>query len=175
MKRGHLGRSQVDAAIEEVKKQEIQSEKQNADDAGNAPPWHDHARMPARNVLAAPVRRQFAKCLGTDAAQRLIEIALNLLQRGNAAGRGPMDALKAEGQTSVLQLKHVIVEQRVLLQSRQLIEEAHATDALAEEAAQHAVLRPYVAVFCRDILDDVVGGGADEVFGRIGLSLGNAG
>ena len=131
--------------------------------------------MPARQCLAAPVWRQFAIRLGTDAAQRLVEIALNLLQRGNAAGRGAMDALKTECETGVLQLEHVIVEQRVLLQARQLIEEAHAADAFAEEAAQHAVLRPDVAVFCRNILDDVVGGGADEVFGGICLSFGNAG
>jgi hypothetical protein len=80
-----------------------------------------------------------------------------------------MDTLEAESKASVLQLKNVIVDQRVLLQTRQLVEEPHATDALAEETAQHAVLCPYVAVFRRDILDDVVGGGTDEVFGRISL------
>ena len=85
-----------------------------------------------------------------------------------------MNALKAEGETGVLQLEHVIVEQRILLQPRQLIEEAHAADAFAEETAQHAVLRPDVAVLCRDILNDVVGRGADEVFGRICLSFGDA-
>ena len=57
----------------------------------------------------------------------------------------------------------------------EFLEEADAADALAEETAEHAVLGPDVAIFGRDVLDDVVGRRAQNVFGDIGLLLRNAG
>src|SRR5262249_46788508 len=107
-------------------------------------------------------------------AQRLVEIALNLLQRGDAACRGAMDSMESEREAGMLQLQQIIVDHRVLFEPRKLVKETHAADALAEETAQHAVLRPDVTVFGRDVLDDIVGGGADDVLGGICLRLGNA-
>ena len=45
----------------------------------------------------------------------------------------------------------------VLLGAVELLEEPHAAGALAEEADQHAVLRPDLAVLARQVLHDVVG------------------
>src|SRR5260370_38081735 len=86
-----------------------------------------------------------------------------------------MDAVESQRQAGVLQLEEVVIDDRVLLEPRELVKEAHAADAFAEETAQHAVLRPDVTVLGRDVLDDVVGGGANDVFGGICLGLGNAG
>ena len=86
-----------------------------------------------------------------------------------------MDALEAEREAGMLQFEQRIVDQRIDLGVLEDLEEAHAADALAEEAAEHAVLRPDMAVFGRDVLDDVVGGGAEHVFGAVRLLLGNAG
>ena len=86
-----------------------------------------------------------------------------------------MNALEAEREAGVLQFEHIVIEQRVLLQPRQFVEEPHAADPLAEEPAEHAVLGPDVAVFGRDVLDDVVRGRADDVFGGVGLRFGDAG
>ena len=75
----------------------------------------------------------------------------------------------------MLQLKQGIVDQRVLERLVQLLEEPDTADALAEEAAEHAVLRPDMTILGRDILDDVIGRGAQNVFRDIGLLLRNAG
>ena len=75
----------------------------------------------------------------------------------------------------LLQLEHIVIVQRILLEPRELVEESHAADPLAEKTAQHAVLRPDVAVFRGDVLHDIVGGGADDVFGGVGVRLGSAG
>ena len=75
----------------------------------------------------------------------------------------------------MLQFEQRIVDQRIDLGVLENLEEPHATDALAEEAAEHAVLRPDVTVFGRNVLDDVVGGGAENVFRAVRLLLGNAG
>src|SRR5262245_17225347 len=100
--------------------------------------------------------------LGADTPQCLVEIALNLLQRSLAVRRGPVHALEAESEAGVLQFEQWIVDQRILQRLVQLLEEPHAADTLAEEAAEHAVLGPNVAVFRRDVLDDVVGGRAQN-------------
>ena len=84
--------------------------------------------------------------------------------------RGAVDALEAERQAGVLQLEQRIVDDRVL-RAFQLLEEPDAADALAEEAAEHAVLGPHMPVLGRDVLDDVVGGGAEHVFGGVRLLL----
>jgi hypothetical protein len=86
-----------------------------------------------------------------------------------------MDALEAEGEAGVLQFQDVVIEQWILLEPGQFVEEPDAADAFAEEAAQHAVLGPDVTVFGRDVLDNIVGGCADEVLGGIGLLFRNAG
>ena len=65
------------------------------------------ARHARRQVLALPARRQLAMTLRADPAQRLVEIALDLLQRGDAARRGAVHALEAERQAGVLQFEHV--------------------------------------------------------------------
>ena len=75
----------------------------------------------------------------------------------------------------MLQLKQGIVDQRVLERLIQLLEEPDTADALAEEAAEHAVLRPDMTILGRDVLDDVVGRGAQNVFRDVGLLLRNAG
>src|SRR5215831_20842392 len=86
-----------------------------------------------------------------------------------------MDAMESERQACVLQLEQVIVDNGVLLEPRELVKEAHAADALAKETAQHAVLRPDVAVLGRDVLDDIVSGRADDIFGGIRLRFRDAG
>jgi hypothetical protein len=78
-----------------------------------------------------------------------------------------MEAVESQRQAGMLQLEEVVIDDRVLLEPRELVKEAHATDAFAEETAQHAVLRPDVTVLGRDVLDDVVGGGAIDVFGGV--------
>jgi hypothetical protein len=85
-----------------------------------------------------------------------------------------VDALETERKTRVLQLEHIVIQQRILLEPRQFVEKSHAADAFTEEPAQHAILRPDVTVVCRDVLDDIVSRGADEVFGRVGVGFGNA-
>ena len=75
----------------------------------------------------------------------------------------------------MLQFEERIIDQRVDLEMIEDFEEPHAADTLAEEPAEHAVLGPDVAVFGRDVLDDVVGGRAQDVFGAVRLMLGNAG
>ena len=84
-----------------------------------------------------------------------------------------MDALEAERQAGVLQLQERVVDDRVGLGAVELLEEAHAADALAEEAAEHAVLRPELAV-AGHVLDDVVGGGAEHILGGAHLLGGEA-
>src|SRR5258708_36005559 len=98
--------------------------------------------------------------LRTDAPQGFIKIALDLLQRRGAVRRGTMHALEAERQASVLQLEQRIIDQRILERLLQLFKEPHAADALAEEAAEHAVLSPDVPGFGRDVLADVICSGA---------------
>src|SRR5262249_17522813 len=83
--------------------------------------------------------------------------------------------MESEGQTGVLQLEQIVIVQRVLFEPCQLVKEAHAANTFAEEATEHAVLRPNVPVLGRNVLDDVVGGGADNILGGICLRLGNAG
>ena len=120
------------------------------------------------------MRRQLAIDLGTHAAQRLVQVALNLLQGRDATGRRAVNALEADAETGVLKLEHIVVEQGILLQSRELVEKSDAADAFAEKPAQHAVLRPDVPVLGGDILNDVVGGRANDVLGGVGLSFGGA-
>ena len=44
------------------------------------------------------------------------------------------------------------------------LEKSYAAGALAEEAAQHAVLRPDMAIFGGDVLDDVICCGTQDIF-----------
>ena len=125
--------------------------------------------------LAPPVRRKILRDLGADPPQGLVEIALDLLQGSQAPGLGAIDALEAKRQAGVVQFEHRVIDQRIEFGVIEQLEEAHAADALAEEAAEHAVLRPDMTVFGGNVLDDVVGGSAEDVFGVVCLLLGNAG
>ncbi len=120
------------------------------------------------------MRRQVLDGLGRGAADRLVEIASQPLQGAHAAGRA-IDALEAQAQTGVHELQQAEVDGRVLLGAVELLEEFDAAGALAEEAHQHAVARPDVAVLGRQVLHDVVGGGGERVFGDLHLIGGRAG
>ena len=100
----------------------------------------------ARRSLAAPARRKLLGCLRLHPPQRIVERALDLLEDRGTAGRGAMDALEAERQAGMHQFQSGSCRPD-RLGAVELLEETHAADALAEEAAQHAVLRPDVAVF----------------------------
>src|SRR6266446_1159493 len=175
VERRHLGCRRVDAAGEPIEQNEIDAKQHEADATQHAPPRHAQPRRLACEALSLPARRQLAVDLRTQSAQRFVKIALDLLQCGDAARGGAMDAVESQRQAGVLQLEEVVIDDRVLLEARELVKEAHAADAFAEKTAQHAVLRPDVTVLSRDVLDDVVGGGANDVFGGICLGLGNAG
>jgi hypothetical protein len=109
----------------------------------------------ARKLLALPARRQIVDDLRPDAPQGFIKIALDLLQRRLSVRRSAVHTLEAERETSVLQFEQRIVDQRVLECLLEFLKEAHAADTLTEKAAEHAVLRPDVAILGRDVLDDV--------------------
>ena len=74
---------------------------------------------------------------------------------------------KPSARQACMQFQHGVVDERIGLGALELLEEAHAAGALAEEAAQHAVLRPDMPVLGRDVLHDVVGRGAEDVFGDV--------
>src|ERR1700712_3059655 len=101
------------------------------------------------------------------APQHFIEIALDHLQRRQPAWAGAMHPLKAEREAGVLQLEHKIVGRGIELEMVEYLEEPRAADAFAEKAAEHRVLSPDVALFGRNMLHDIVGGGAKDVFCRI--------
>ena len=75
----------------------------------------------------------------------------------------------------MLQLEHRIVNQRIKLVVVENFKEPHAANAFTEEAAQHAILGPNMPVVGRDMLHDVVGRGAQDVFGAIRLLFRDAG
>src|SRR6201986_4676710 len=85
-----------------------------------------------------------------------------------------MNTLEAEAQAGVLKFEYIIVEQGILLETVEFVEKSHATDAFAEKPAQHAVLRPDMTIFGRNVLDDVVRGGTNNVFRSVGVSLRDA-
>ena len=91
------------------------------------------------------------------------------------AARGAVDALEAEAEASVHDLKHAQIDRGILLGALKLLEETDAAHPFVEEANQHAVLRPDPAVRGRQILHDVVGGGGERVFRRLDLIVGSAG
>ena len=74
----------------------------------------------------------------------------------------------------MLQFENRIVDQRIDLEVIEDLEKPHAADALAEKSAQHRILRPDVTVFGRNMLHDVVGGRAQNVFCGVGLMLGDS-
>ncbi len=104
-----------------------------------------------------------------DAAQRLVDVAPDRLQRRLALRRGAVHALEAEREAGVFQLEQVVVRARVLHRLLEVVEEPRAADALAEIAAQHRVLRPDVPVVAGQVLHDVVGRRAERVLRRLEL------
>src|SRR5260370_36507922 len=100
------------------------------------------------------------------APHHFIKIALDQLQRRQPPRAGAMHALKAEREAGVLQLEHKIVGSGIKLEMVEYLEEPYAADALAEKAAQHRELSPYVALFGRNMLHDIVTGCAKDVFIR---------
>ena len=127
-----------------------------------------------RNVLAPPMRRQVGIGAGLCPAQQLVQVALDHLQLRRPAGRGAMDALETQRQAGMHQLEQGVIGRRIGLGAFELLEEAHAAGALAKELREHAVLRPVVPLLARNVLHDVVGGGAERVLGLAGLGLGHA-
>src|SRR4051812_27837602 len=75
----------------------------------------------------------------------------------------------------MLQLEQRIVDQRIDLGMLQDLKKTDATHTLAEEAAEHAVLCPNVAILSRDVLNDVVSGRAENVLCAVGLLFRDAG
>ena len=69
----------------------------------------------------------------------------------------------------MLQFEQGIIQNRIDLGLLDLIEKTDAADTLSEEPAQHAVLGPDLSLVVWDVLDDVVGGGADNIFGGVRL------
>src|SRR6516165_7392552 len=80
-----------------------------------------------------------------------------------------MNALKSGGEAGVLQFKHVVVHRWFGLEAVELVKEANAAYPFAKEAAEHAVSQPLGPILVRDILDDIIGGCADDIFGRLCL------
>ncbi len=75
----------------------------------------------------------------------------------------------------MLQFKHRIIHQRIHLEAVQNFKKPDTADPLAKKPTQHAVLRPHVAFVRRNVLDDVVGCRAKNIFGGVGLLFGNSG
>ncbi len=101
--------------------------------------------------------------LGLGAADRLVEVAADPLQRAGSAC-GAVYALEAETEAGVHDLEQTEIDRRVLLGAVKLVEKPHAAHPLVEEADQHAVLRPDLAVLARQVLHNVVGAGGERVF-----------
>src|SRR6266542_226171 len=85
-----------------------------------------------------------------------------------------MNSLKAKRKTGVLKFEDRIVDQGSNLHMVEDLKETDAADALAEEPAQHRILRPDVTLLGWDVLHDIVGSGTQDVFSGVGLVLGNA-
>ena len=73
----------------------------------------------------------------------------------------------------MLQLENRIIDQRIGFEVVENFKETHAADAFAEKTAQHRILGPDVAVVGRNMLHDIVGGRAQDVFRGIGLMFGD--
>ncbi len=89
-----------------------------------------------------------------------------------------MDPLESHREAGELEFEQVVVARRVDPGAVEFLEEADASGQLAEEPAQHAVLRPDMPFVRRDVLHHVVGRGADDVFGNprlVGRGAGGAG
>ncbi|MET4795898.1 hypothetical protein ABIF64_008076 [Bradyrhizobium japonicum] len=85
-----------------------------------------------------------------------------------------MNALKTKRKAGVLEFEDRIVDQWINLQMVEDLEETDPADTLAEEPAQHRILRPDVALLGWDVLHDIVGSGTQDVFRCVGLVLGYA-
>jgi hypothetical protein len=100
---------------------------------------------------------------------------LDLLKAAQAPALCAVDTLETKRQTCMVQFQNRVVDERIELGLVEQIEKSHAPGSLAEKAAQHAVLRPNMTIFGRNMLDDIIGCGAQDIF-RIGcLLLRNAG
>ena len=70
------------------------------------------------------------------------------------------------------QFEQIVARRRIGERLVQFLEEADARRAHLEELRQHAVLHPDMPVGARQVLDDVVGGAAQRVFGDLRLFAG---
>ena len=75
----------------------------------------------------------------------------------------------------MVQFQHRVVDERIELRLVQHFEESHPAGALAEEAAQHAVLCPNMTLFGGNVLDDVIGRSTQDIFRAGCLLLRNSG
>ena len=148
---------------------EIDPRQQRRDDRCHHPHGHARALPTIGQRLTAPVRRQVGGGFRANPAQQFIKVALNELQAGETVCRGTMHALEAQSHARVLQLENRVVDQRVGLEMIENFEKPHTADAFAEETAQHRILRPDMTLFGRNMLHDVVGGRAQNVFCGVGL------
>ena len=163
MDREQRGRGRLGIAGEQGAEDEIDPEQGDGRDRRHRPDGNLEAGDGLRDRLPAPARRQFGIGL-LHPAQGLEEFALDHLEIVGAAGRGAVNALEAQRQAGMHQFEQVVIDRRIGLGLVEHLEEAHAADALAEEAREHAVLRPDMPVVAGDVLDDVVGGRGDDVF-----------
>ena len=106
--------------------------------------------------------------------QGLIKIALNLLESGQTPVLSPVDSLETKCKAGMLQFQQRIVDDGIELCLVEDFEKSYPAGALAEETAQHAVLRPDMTIFSGDVLDDVVCRGTQNILCVSCLLLGNS-
>ena len=155
----------VGIVAEQEAQQEEHADQHHPGAAGDGP-----QRNPGRQILhaqrhAAPARRNLVVGARLDVAQRLVDVAADTLQFAVAAMGAAILALEAKQQAGVHELEQVVARRRIGERLVQLLEEADTRGAHLEELRQHRVLHPDAAVGAGQVLDDVVGGAAQDVFG----------
>ena len=93
-----------------------------------------------------------------------------MLETSQAAALGAVDTLETKRQAGMVQFQDRIIDERIEFGVVKHLKKSHAAGTLAEEAAQHTVLRPNMTLFRGNVLDDIIGRSTQDVF-RVGCLL----
>ena len=134
-----MQRSATSAAVSAPARQQGAQQEIGAEQQTPRPTRDQPDRRPAR-ADARPASAWPRQCgdrsrlaFGLNPAQRLVEVALDHLQAGDAAGRVRWMPWKPSARQACISSSSGVVDQRIGLGAVELLEEAHAADALAEE------------------------------------------